>query len=121
MRIQTSAAILIVVALIFSACQPCEEQTVADVEAIRALTQQWNAAVEAQDVPALVALYADDIVQMPPNAPFNRGKQAIEEYYSGGLEQLSIEMTWPVEGTEEIIVADGWAFHISEYFGTYTP
>ena len=121
MRIQTSAAMFLFVALTLSACQPAVEQTEADVAAIQALVQAWGVAVEAGDVSGIVALYTDDIVQMPPDAPANIGKQAIEEYYRGGLELFSVEATWPVEGTEEIIVADGWAFHVSEYILRFIP
>ena len=121
MRIQTSAAILLFAALTLSACQPAVEQTEADVAAIQALVQAWVAAVEAGDVAGILALYTDDIVQMPPDKPANRGKQAIEEYYRPGFELFSVEATWPVEGTEEIIVADGWAFHVSEYILRVTP
>ncbi len=121
MRIQPRAAILLFVALTLSAGQPAAEQTEADVAAIQALVQAWGAAVEAGDVAGIVALYTDDIVQMPPDKPANRGKQAIEEYYGPSLELFSVEVTWPVEGTEEIIVADGWAFHLSEYISRFTP
>lgn len=121
MRIQTSAAILLFVALTLSACQPTVEQTEADVAAIQGLLQAWGASVEAGDVAGLVALYTDDIVQMPPDKPANRGRQAIEEYYRGGFELFSVEATWPVEGTEEIIVAGGWAFHLSEYILRFIP
>ncbi len=93
----------------------------ADVAAIQALVQAWGAAAEAGDVAGMLAKYSDNIVQMPPDAPANRGKQAVEEYYRRGFELFSVEVTWPVEGTEEIIVADGWAFHVSEYIQWFTP
>ena len=121
MRIKSSTVILLIVALTLFACQPGAERTEADVAAIQALVQAWGAAVEAGDVAQVVALYTDDIVQMPPDAPANRGKQAIEEYYGGAFELFSVGVTWPVEGTEEIIVADGWAFHLSEYILRFTP
>ncbi len=121
MRIKSSAVILLFVALTLSACQPAAERTEADVAAIQALVQAWGAAAEAGDVAQVVALYTDDIVQMPPDAPANRGKQAIEEYYGGAFELFSVGVTWPVEGTEEIVVADGWAFHLSEYILMFTP
>ena len=35
----------------------------------------------AGDVKAIVALYADDAVEMPPNQPPVKGKAAIEQYY----------------------------------------
>jgi uncharacterized protein (TIGR02246 family) len=121
MRIKSSAVILSLVALTLSACQPAADRTEADVAVIQALIQAWGAAVEASDVAGVVTLYTDDIVQMPPDAPANRGKQAIEEYYGGAFELFSVGVTWPVEGTEEIIVADGWAFHLSEYILRFTP
>ena len=107
----------------FSGCeqQSGKSNTEADLVAIQTLVQQWCTAVEAGDVTAVMNLYADDIVRMPPDAPVIQGKQAIEEVYRGGFELFSIEVTWPVEGTEEIIVADGWAFHLSEYFERFTP
>ena len=121
MRIKSSAVILLLVALTLSACQPAVERTEADVAAIQALIQAWNTAAEAGDIARILTFYNDDILQMPPNAPANRGKQAVEAYYSGGFALFSVEMTWPVEGTEEIVVADGWAFYISEYIQNFTP
>ncbi|MEE9555456.1 MAG: DUF4440 domain-containing protein [candidate division Zixibacteria bacterium] len=121
MKIKSSAVILLLVALIFSACQPGAEPTEADVAAIQALVQAWNVAAEAGDVDLILTFYDDGIVQMPPNVPANRSKQAVEAYYRGGFELFSVEMTWPVEGTEEIVVADGWAFYLSEYIQMFTP
>ena len=121
MRIKISAFIILLAALALSACQPAADTTEADVAAIKAIVQAWGEAVEAGDLAGVVALYADDIVQMPPDAPANRGKQAVEQFYSGGLELFSIGVTWPVEGTEEIIVSGGWAFYISEYIEIFTP
>jgi len=121
MRIRSSAVILLFVTLTLSACQPAAERTEADVAAIQALTEAWLEAVEAGDVAAILALYTDDIVRMPPDAPAYRGKQAVEQAFRGLFEQLSVGGTWPVEGTEEIVVADGWAFHLSEYILRISP
>ncbi len=122
MRVQPSAVILLFVALTLSACQPAAERTEADVAAIQALTEAWEAAAEAGDVATLVALRTDDVVQMPPDAPASRGKQALEDFYRSVFEQFSFGgSTWPVEGTEEIVVADGWAFHLSEYILRISP
>ena len=121
MRIKSTAVILLFVALTLFACQPAAERTEADVAAIHALTEAWSAASEAGDIAALVALRTDDVVQMPPDAPTSRGKQALEGFYRGLFEQLSVGGTWPVEGTEEIVVADGWAFHLSEYILRISP
>jgi len=96
-------------------CQPAAKQNEADIAAINAVTEAWEAAVEAGNVDALVALRTDDMVQLPPDAPILRGKQALDKVYRGLFGQFSVVGTWPIRGTEEIVVADGWAFHMSEY------
>ena len=42
-------------------------------------------------------------------------------FFRGLFKQFSVEGTWPIEGTEEIVVADGWAFHLSEYILRISP
>ena len=121
MRIQPSAVLLLFVAFALSACQPAGEQTEADVAAIQALVKAYHAAAEVSDVAGLVALRTDDVVQYPPDAPVSRGKQALEDFYTRLFEHSSFSGTWPVEGTEEIVVADGWAFYISEYILRISP
>ena len=78
-------------------------------------------AVETGDIAALVALRTDDVVRLPPDEPVSRGKQELEDFYRSLYDQFSVEGTWPVEGTEEIVVADGWAFHLSEYTLRISP
>ena len=121
MRVQPSAVILLFLAFTLSACQPAAERTEVDVAAIQGLIEAYHAAAEVSDVAGLVALRTDDVVQFPPDAPISRGKQALEDFYSGIFEHSSFSATWPVEGTEEIVVADGWAFYISEYILRISP
>jgi ketosteroid isomerase-like protein len=58
---------------------------------------------------------------MSPDGPSYSGKAAFEEFYRSIFETFSVEGVWPVEGTEEIIVAGDWAFHLSEYILLITP
>ncbi len=127
-RVFVSLGVALVFALILLTCapqtQPVVEEaagTEADVAAIRALVEQWIAAIETGDVDGVLALYTDDAVRLPPDGPAFSGKEAFEEYFSGAFEQFSFEVVWPVEGTEEIVVADGWAYHLSEYAMLVTP
>ncbi len=127
-RVFVSLGVALVFALILLTCapqtQPVVEEaasTEADVAAIRALAEQWIAAFETGDVEGLVALYTDDAVRLPADGPSYSGTAAFEEYFRGIFEEFSFEVVWPVEGTEEIIVADGWAYHLSEYIVMATP
>jgi len=121
MHLKSLIIVLLLVVFTHSACQPAAEQTEADVAAIQALTKAWGAALETGDVAAMAALRTDDVVRMPPDEPASRGKQAVEDFFRGVFEQFSVEGTWPVEGTEEIVVADRWAFHLSEYILRISP
>ena len=127
-RVFLSLGVALVLALLLVTCtpqtQPVVEEaanTEADVAAIRVLTERWIAAVEAGDVDGVLSLYTDDAVRLPPDGPAFSGKEAFEEYFSGAFEQFSFEVVWPVEGTEEIVVARGWAYHLSEYAMLVTP
>ena len=127
-RVFLSLGIALVFALLLVTCapqtQPVVEEaanTEADVAAIRALDEKWVATAEAGDIEGLVALYTDDAVRLPPDGPSYSGKAALEEVFRAGFEQVTIEFVWPVEGTEETIVADGWAYHLGEYTAMITP
>ena len=121
MRARFIAPVLLFVALSVPTCQPAAEPIENDVAAIQGMVKAYHAAAEVSDVAGLVALRTDDVVQYPPDGPVSRGKQALEEFYTGIFEHSSFSATWPVEGTEEIVVADGWAFYISEFILTITP
>jgi ketosteroid isomerase-like protein len=101
--------------------QPSAEQTDADVAAIQAVLAAWGVAVETGDVATLVAQRTDDVVRMPPDEPVSKGKQNLKDFFRGLFKQFSVEGTWPVEGTEEIVVADGLAYHLSEYILKISP
>ena len=106
---------LLMSAFALPACQPVTTQAEADLASIRALPKAWGTAMASENIPALVSLRADDVVRMPPDGPVAKGKPPLEDFYRGLFEQFSVEGNWPVEGTEEIVIADGWAFHASEY------
>jgi uncharacterized protein (TIGR02246 family) len=91
------------------------------VAAIRALAKGWIAAVEAGDVEGVLELYTDDAMRLPPDGPAYSGKEAFGDFFSGTFEQFSLDVVWPIEGTEEIVVADGWAYHLSDYAMMVTP
>jgi uncharacterized protein (TIGR02246 family) len=68
--------------LSFTACQQAAE-TPADLAKVKteiqALEDAWAAALNAQNLDALMAMYADDAVSMPDNAPILSGKAAIRK------------------------------------------
>ena len=68
--------------LTFTACQQAAEAPadLAKVKTeIQALEDAWAAALNAHDLDALMAMYTDDAISMPDNAPMLAGKDAIRK------------------------------------------
>lgn len=63
------------------------EFTRADADAIRQNAAQLTTAFNAKQVDEIVALYAENSVFMPPNAPLLRGREPLKSFYSGLLEK----------------------------------
>ena len=64
--------------------------------AIAAIADAYVKASLAGDVKAIVALYTDDAVEMPPNEPPVKGRAAIEQYYQkqfGSAKMASFTLT----------------------------
>ena len=80
--------------LLLVACVPVSQQdTEADVDAIRALLAQYDALANAGDAAALAELYAEDVIHMPPDAASHVGRGAVlaamEEMFGANTLQLT--------------------------------
>ena len=83
MRYAARGALLAVI-LGLGACAsgpPTDEFTAADTDTIRKRSQQLPAAFNAKQLDAIVELYAENSVFMPPNAPLLRGREPLREFY----------------------------------------
>ena len=63
-----------------AACAPRPADTTADEAALKAGTEAWIAAYTVGDADKMVALYADDAIVMPPDAPAAAGHDAMRTY-----------------------------------------
>ena len=83
LRNQRMIGLLILVALVFSACQPIVAEPMAQssaqdvTAAVNAIWDEYEAGVVAGDVDRWIAQWTDDGVQMPPNEQFVEGKDNI--------------------------------------------
>jgi uncharacterized protein (TIGR02246 family) len=95
--------LLMVIPLVFLLCltfgcqqgeEVAEEPVVdveADVEAIKKITDDFNAAINAGNIDKLVSLYTDDAVRIPPNKPALVGKEAIRSLFQEQLDQFTVQ------------------------------
>ena len=84
----------------------------ADLKAIDKVRDNHVAALNAGNAGAWVAQFADDAVQMPPNAPANVGKEMIGTWSGGLLSQFRVRFALTVD---EVRVVGGWAFERGDY------
>ncbi len=81
-----------------------------DIAVIDAVRAAHIAALSDRDVAAFVGLFSDDAVQMPPNAPANIGKHAIQEWSQGFLGMFKAEFSFlpaQVRLADDLAVEDG--------------
>ena len=104
---------------ILSICACAEKiDTEADIEAVKNLTEEYDAAINSGDLDSWVSLYTDDAVRMPPNSPALVGKDAIRSVMQSSFEKFTFDIK---ETAEEVIVAGDWAFARGTYTYTITP
>jgi uncharacterized protein (TIGR02246 family) len=84
-----------------------------ELKAIDSVRDAHVSAVNVGDAGAWVAQFTDDGVQMPPNAPANVGRSAIEAWSQGFMSLFRLEFAL---GVDEVHVFGEWAFER----GTYT-
>jgi len=95
--------LLMIIPLVFLLCftfgcqqgeEVAEEPAVdveADKEAIKKITDDFNAAINAGNIDKLVSLYTDDAVRIPPNKPALVGKEAIRSLFQEQLDQFTVQ------------------------------
>ena len=91
----------------------------ADVKALKALSDEFDALLNAGDPEGLVALiYAEDAVRMPPNEPMWKGKAAI----LARMKKRAELYTYYLDNVPEDAQVDGdLAFMRGTFTGTVTP
>jgi len=98
--------------LIASAAFAAQAQTSAESSAekatISATVTSYEAAMNASDTDALIALYAEDGVLMPPYTHSVVGKAAVREAYVAGSKVFALHVKFDI--AEVVQMAPDWAF-----------
>ncbi len=97
---------------------PPADTSEADIQAIRAIVDNFDAAVTAGDHEALAELYDDDAIRMPAEAPPQIGKAAIREWFRLEAEQYVIEVDNVVRDAQ---VFGDWGYMWGDATGLLTP
>lgn len=87
-----------------------------DIAANRAVSEEYERLLTAQDFDALVRLYTDDAVFMPPHHPIVRGRAALKSWLAAfpRITRFTLEV-------DEIDGCQGLAYVRGTYTGTFHP
>ena len=105
--------------LLLSACaKPAPVDTSADAAAVKAVSEHELAIMTGGQVDSLDAVFAPDVLVMPPNEPALHGTGAVKTWFQGMLGQMSMAGTYST--THETVSGD-WAIQHYAYNITMTP
>ena len=86
--------------------------------AVNDIRGAYKAALNAGDATAVAALFTDDAVSMPPDAPAAVGKEAIQSNLEARFNQFKFDVTIT---QAEAVAAGDWAFSRGTYTVKATP
>jgi uncharacterized protein (TIGR02246 family) len=124
------AVALVVMAVGMSACGPGSRGSAAsggdapaslsasDSAGIAAADSAFRAAADSGNAAGVAAVYASDASLLPPNFPLQRGRDAIQKFWSGLLEAYTVKF----EITSDMIEGRGdLAYNMGHYRFTAVP
>ena len=118
MQIATRIALvaMALIAVVASASGPTAIDTAADEAALRAADQTFMRAYWKGDLESVVALYAEDAVLMPADAPEAKGRDAIRKYYAADIASVRPgEADVILESTQGVSGNLGWSSGRTKY------
>ena len=89
-------------------------------EAIKAVADAYVKAALAGDAKAIAALYTEDAIEMPPNAPMVKGRAAILQYYQKELGGGTTMNSFTLVHLESQATGDR-AYDVGTYQQSVTP
>ena len=95
-----------------------DERMSPTTEAITALLADYNEALNASNTNAVMPLYAEDGVFMPPYSPSAVGSAAVRKAYDTVFEAITLNVKFTI--AEIVDVGPGWAFARTNSAGTTT-
>ncbi|HTW33846.1 MAG TPA: SgcJ/EcaC family oxidoreductase [Rhizomicrobium sp.] len=87
-----------------------------DEAAIRNVMQSYNAALNGGKTSAVLPLYTDDGIFMPPYSPSAIGKDAVRKAYDAVFEELKFDVKFTI--AEVVVMAPAWAYVRTNSAGT---
>ena len=97
---------------------PPADTSAADIQALRALVDSFDEAMNAGDYETAAQLYDEDAIRMPAEAPPQIGRAAILEWFRAERDQYVVEIDNVVRDAQ---VFGDWGYSWGDATGTLTP
>ena len=109
---RTISAVVILASVLTAGCSSNAGPAfdVADQDKIKTVIQQLTEAFNAKDARKAAALYTPEAVVMPPNKALSRGRNFVEQYYTGRFAEGATDLTLTpseVKGSGNLGIAIG--------------
>jgi ketosteroid isomerase-like protein len=117
MRSLQNLALATIGLLAVAACAPPAGDAAADVATMSNGTKAWVDAYNAGDAGKIVALYADDAVLMPPDAPVASSHEAMRSFISANIADSKASGVTFVLGAESTGVSGNLGWHSGTFKG----
>ena len=115
-----ASIILMILTLFVTGCGKQNEvgDVEADISAINNNIEQYTSSMNSGDLDRWISLWADDAIQMAPDAPAVIGKEQIRAKYENIFSQFIFKMTIT---NEEVRIGGDLAFSRGNYTVSMTP
>jgi ketosteroid isomerase-like protein len=109
------AALLLVSACAAPAAAPPAIDHAAEVEALRAAAMAYHEAASTKNAGAVVALYDEGALMVPPNGELVHGLAGVQNYRFGFIETPGVELEFDLQRVEVSSAGDmGWTLAIGQ-------
>jgi uncharacterized protein (TIGR02246 family) len=99
-------------------CESESERMSAATEGVTALLEKYNEALNASSTDAVMPLYAEDGVFMPPYSQSAVGSAAVRKAYDAVFKAITLNVKFTI--AEIVELGHGWAFARTNSAGTTT-
>jgi len=116
-KVTAPTVILFLLPILGCSQPPPPDTSEADIQAIRAIVDDFDAAFNAGDYDALAELYDENAIRMPNEAPPQVGRESIREWFRQEIEEAEREIDNTVRDAQ---VFGDWGYMWGDAEGSFT-
>lgn len=113
-----TASVAVLLGTVLGGCTGQAVDLDAEGQAVMQASRDWSDRVATGDLDAIMEVWADDAVMLPPDLPPLEGKPAIRGYVETTLEMPGFQISWEPQ-TVQVAPSGEWAYLIERNVTTF--